>query len=109
MATRMTDTDRTVDTVDRRPKVWPWVLLAALCALALWWAASANNHTANDSSYNNSTTPYGMTPGTGTTGTGMTGSPAPTGVGTSGMGTSGTGDVGGVGTPSPAPTAPAGR
>lgn len=61
MATRMTDTDRPTGTVESRPRVWPWVLLAAVVILALWWAATAN-HPANYSNYNSST-PYGMAPG----------------------------------------------
>ena len=96
MATRMTDTDRTTTVDSNRPKVWPWVLLAVVVALALWWAVAANQNNANNSNYNNSTQPYGMTPGTGTAGSAA-----------GGMGTSGTGDIGGVGTPSPAPTIPA--
>jgi hypothetical protein len=101
MATRF-DTERTETTERARPRIWPWLLLAAAIAIALWWATAANRGV-NDTGYNNSTTPYGVTPGTGTT------APAPgtgTGTGLGGVGTPGTGDVGGVGTPSPAPTAP---
>jgi hypothetical protein len=95
MATRMTDTDRPVATVERKHRIWPWILLALAVAIGLWWASS-NNRTANDT-MNQGTTPYGMSPGTGTTGS------AP-----GGIGSPGTGDVGGVGTPSPSPTLPAG-
>jgi hypothetical protein len=99
MATRF-DTERPATTERARPRIWPWLLLAAAIAIALWWATAANRGV-NDTRYNNSTTPYGVTPGTGTT------APAPgTGTGLGGVGTPGTGDVGGVGTPSPAPTAP---
>lgn len=97
MATRMTDTDQTTGTMrSDRPRIWPWILLAAVVALALWWA-SAGNRTVNDTNYNNSTTPFNATPGIGGANTGA-----------GGVGTPGTGDVGGVGTPSPSPTAPIG-
>lgn len=63
MATRMRDTDRPTGTVEGRPKVWPWVVLAVVVALALWWVASAMYRTANEANYPNTTTPYGITPG----------------------------------------------
>ena len=70
MATRMTDTDPTLrrDEVVERPVVWPWVLLAVVIALALYWAAA--NH-------NNAGAPT-TAPGIGTSGAPIT-APSPSG------------------------------
>lgn len=79
MATRMTDTDPAVrgDGTYARPVVWPWVVLAVVVALALWWAA-ANNMNKNTPSNAINSTPTvtsPVSPGTGTTPT----TPAPAG------------------------------
>jgi hypothetical protein len=86
MSTRMDrpETDLKPDRTPTQTAVWPWVVLAAVIVIALWWAAvnSANRQLGNN--YMPTTPPGAGAPsGTGTTG-GGTLQPGP---GTGGTGT----------------------
>ena len=78
MSTRMTDDTgtRLNDTYStNRPVVWPWVLLAVIVIVGLWWALAANNRnttSTTDTGLNNPSMNQAYPGSAGTPGNGAT-------------------------------------
>ena len=67
MATRL---DNQPNTTGTRPVVWPWIVLAVVVVLALWWAAMNGGNMKSNTSY--STPNTSTAPGSGNTTSGAT-------------------------------------